>query len=157
VAPPATSGYTPIKKAGRQLEYADFSQRAIGAVIDNFVSTILATPLVVLFLASKVVDISDKSQQAQASLMIQGIVWLIAFTYGTLMDSGRQGATFGKRAMSIRLTDVEGRRVGIGRAILRQIVRPFSFFLFAGIALSFFTKRKQTLHDLVAGTVVVKA
>ena len=154
--PPATSGYTPVKKASRQLEYADFGQRVGGAVIDNFVSAIFATPLIVLCFASKLIDITDKSQQSEGALMIQGIVWLTAFVYGTLLDSGRQGATFGKRAMSIRVTDVEGRRVGIGRAMLRQFIRPFSFFLFAGILLSFVTKRKQTLHDLISGTVVVK-
>ena len=153
---PATSGPAPIKKASRQFEYADFGQRVIAAVIDNFVSAGLATPLIILCFASKMIDITDKSQQAEGTLMLQGIVWLTAFTYGVLMDSGRRGATFGKRAMSIRVTDVEGRRVGIGRALLRQIIRPFSFFLLAGIVLTFITKRKQTLHDLVAGTIVVK-
>jgi uncharacterized RDD family membrane protein YckC len=82
---------------------------------------------------------------------------LLWVTYYAVLE-GFFGATLGKRAAGLRVTDLEGRRIGWQAAIVRSLARlldvlPFTY-LFGGI-LTLLTKRHQRLGDLLAGTIVV--
>ena len=62
----------------------------------------------------------------------------------------------GKRAMGIKVTDDYGRRIGFGRASGRffgKIVSGLIFYI--GFMLAGWTSRKQALHDMMAGSLVV--
>ena len=154
--PPATSGYTPIKKASRQLEYAGFIARGLAMTIDGVV---LMIPLVLFsfLIMPPVAELGDGKKLAMAITMTQIVGNFVIVSYSSLMESSRRGGTVGKQAMRIRVTDLEGRRIGLGRAVWRNVAKPFSAFLLLGFILALLTPRKQTLHDLVSGTVVVKA
>jgi len=154
--PPAMPGYTPIKKASRQLEYGGIGLRAAALVIDGFVLLLPSVGITLGFMPP-VAQLQDKDKVTTALLGAQIIVTLLNVAYGTVMESSDSGGTVGKRAVGIRVADLEGRRIGPGRALVRNIVKPFSNFLAIGLMLALFTPRKQSLHDLVAGTVVVKA
>ena len=70
------------------------------------------------------------------------------------------GATVGKALTGLRVTDLEGRRIGWQGAIVRNLARlldvlPFAYLL--GGILTLATKRHQRLGDLLAGTIVVPA
>lgn len=72
-------------------------------------------------------------------------------------SSGWQG-TPGKRAVRIKVTDLSGHRIGIPRALWRHVAELLSVVLyFTGFLLAAFTRRRQCLHDLMAGTLVVRA
>jgi uncharacterized RDD family membrane protein YckC len=73
---------------------------------------------------------------------------------------GLFGATVGKRLAGIRVTDLEGRRIGWQAAILRNLGRlldalPFLYLL--GGILTLTSRQHQRLGDRVAGTLVVPA
>jgi uncharacterized RDD family membrane protein YckC len=53
------------------------------------------------------------------------------------------------------VTDLEGRPVSFARASARHWAKLASNFLFIGFLMIGFTARKQGLHDIFAGTVVI--
>jgi uncharacterized RDD family membrane protein YckC len=81
-----------------------------------------------------------------------------AFLYFWLSE-GLWGRTLGKRLCDLRVMQRDGSRIGLGRALIRTVVRlvdflPFAFLL--GAASVWLTPRRQRLGDLAAGTVVVR-
>jgi uncharacterized RDD family membrane protein YckC len=71
---------------------------------------------------------------------------------------GLTGRTLGKWATGLRIERVDGTNPGIGRALLRHFVGyPLSFLLLGlGFLIAAVTVRGRTLHDMIAGTVVVR-
>ena len=71
---------------------------------------------------------------------------------------GLTGFTIGKWAAGLRILQQDGSEIGIGRALLRHFVGyPLSFItLGLGFLVIAFTSRGRGLHDLIAGTVVVR-
>ena len=83
---------------------------------------------------------------------------VITWLYFALMESGSRQATFGKRFAGIIVTDMYGQRISFWQGLGRYFIRYISFGLFfVGLFLIFFTEKRQSLHDLVTGTLVVKA
>jgi uncharacterized RDD family membrane protein YckC len=78
-------------------------------------------------------------------------VWRIAF-------EGFTGTSPGKKIMGLRVVTTEGRTIGFGRAILRNLLRaadvlPAGYLM--GVLTMSATRKFQRLGDLVAGTMVV--
>jgi uncharacterized RDD family membrane protein YckC len=90
-------------------------------------------------------------------LVIQLIVAVPSWLYfGLFMSSGWQ-ATLGQRAVGVRVTDLEGRRISFARATGRYFASIVSdWTLGIGYLMMIWTKRKQTLQDMMASTVVIK-
>jgi uncharacterized RDD family membrane protein YckC len=85
------------------------------------------------------------------------LVWWTAglFYFATLESSEAQG-TFGKRALGIKVTDLEGRRISFKQAMGRWFAAALSYLsLYIGFLMAGFTQRKQALHDVIASTLVV--
>lgn len=81
------------------------------------------------------------------------IVWL----YTALMMSSGKQATLGMMALGIIATDLEGNKIGFGKATTRYFASIVSsLFLCAGYLISLRSGRKQTLHDRLAGTLIVR-
>ncbi len=82
---------------------------------------------------------------------------IISWLYNALMESSSTQATLGKMAVGIHVTDTNGRRISFLRATGRYFAKGFlSSILLIGYIMAFFTNRKQALHDLMAGTLVLK-
>jgi uncharacterized RDD family membrane protein YckC len=84
------------------------------------------------------------------------IASVIGWLYFASQESSGWMGTLGKRAMGLAVQGVDGRQLGFGRASLRYAGRWLSGVAFGlGYALALFNEKRQTLHDLLAGTVVV--
>ncbi len=82
---------------------------------------------------------------------------LLAIAYFTLLESSRWQATLGKRVCRLRVTDLGGRRIGIGRALGRYLGKFVSALLLGiGFLMVGWTRRSQGLHDLMADTLVMR-
>jgi uncharacterized RDD family membrane protein YckC len=80
----------------------------------------------------------------------------VVFPYFTLLESCRLQATLGKVLCGIKVTDLSGQRISFLRATCRFFARILSGqILLIGYLMAAFTKRKQALHDLIAGTLVI--
>lgn len=65
-------------------------------------------------------------------------------------------ATPGKRATGVFVTDLVGERISFGRASARAFATHLSWIALIGYLIQPFTAKRQALHDLIAGTVVVR-
>lgn len=79
------------------------------------------------------------------------VVWL--WLYFALFEGSNLQGTPGKLVLALRVTDLQGNRVGFWRSTGRNFAKYISvviLFMMAG-----WTKRKQALHDIIAGCLVV--
>jgi uncharacterized RDD family membrane protein YckC len=82
---------------------------------------------------------------------------VLNWLYYALLESSTWQATLGKKALGLEVTDVEGRRISFGRATGRFFAKIISaLILFIGFIMAGFTERKQALHDMIAGTLVIR-
>lgn len=82
---------------------------------------------------------------------------LIWFWHGTLV--GEKGQTPGKKALGLRVVDIAtGQPVGRGRGIGRGLMKWFvsGSIVYLGFLWSIWDSEKQTWHDKVASSVVIK-
>jgi uncharacterized RDD family membrane protein YckC len=84
---------------------------------------------------------------------------LVGYLYYAFFECSSWQATPGKLALGLRVTDLEGRRISLGRSLARNAVRltnvltaliPFVCYLAVA-----WTTRKQGFHDLLAKTLVL--
>ncbi|MEM6911287.1 MAG: RDD family protein [Verrucomicrobiota bacterium] len=94
--------------------------------------------------------------------VVQGLFLLSFFLlwwfYAVWFESGKKGATPGKRAMKLRVTRLSGAPISWSESLIRNFLRFVDFLPFCygfGLVSSLLTKRFQRLGDLAAGTVVV--
>jgi uncharacterized RDD family membrane protein YckC len=82
---------------------------------------------------------------------------LIGWLYFALMESSQRGATVGKMAVGLRVVTDQGQRLSFANATGRYFAKFISaIILFIGFIMVAFTDRKRGLHDMIAGTLVVK-
>ena len=85
-------------------------------------------------------------------LLTTVLTWL----YFAFCESSAWQATVGKLALGIRVTDMQGARISFPRALGRYLAKYLSaIILCIGFIMVAFTRRKQGLHDLIAGTLVL--
>jgi len=168
---------------GTEFELAGRGTRLIAHLIDN---VIYVLPLLLFFgiaigfgMMTELSQISPQnngvsSEQALKAEMLNaiggtlglvlGLVYLIIIV-GNLMLLYRNGQTIGKYLLAIKIVKVDGSRAGLARIIfLRAILFSFvSLIPFVGQIiyglvdpLFIFQESRRCLHDLVAGTMVVK-
>jgi uncharacterized RDD family membrane protein YckC len=82
---------------------------------------------------------------------------LIGWLYAATFESSAWQATIGKRAMDIYVMDLQGRRISFVQASGRFFGKVISaIILGVGFIMIAFTERKQGLHDMLAGCLVVR-
>lgn len=89
--------------------------------------------------------------------LIQVVNLLIGLLYFALMESSKNQGTLGKMALGLKVVDSQGMPLSFGKAILRYIGKIVSgAILLIGYLMAAFNPRKQALHDMIAGTFVIK-
>ncbi|PTQ98009.1 putative RDD family membrane protein YckC [Mucilaginibacter yixingensis] len=133
--------------------FGSFDQRLLASVIDwLLVSAGFAIVALCIVLA-----IQNQMMRSVIAVSLAVIIPVANFIYHVAMESSAQQATYGKQILKIKVTDMEGRRITTNRAVGRNLARVFSVCTFyLGYLYSFFNKKQQCLHDVVAGTLVVK-
>lgn len=142
-------------------DYAGFWRRLAAAFIDGIILWIGGTMmgiilgfLIGLFLGIRGTDLKVIKKVAGINIYILGIV--INWLYYTLLESSSRQATLGKMALGIAVTDLSGNRISFGRANRRYWGKIVSgIILMIGFIMVGFTERKQGLHDIMAGCLVL--
>lgn len=82
---------------------------------------------------------------------------VLGWLYYAFMESSDSQATFGKLALGMMVTDQDGQQITFGKATVRYFGKFVSgALLLIGFVMAAFTARKQALHDLIAGTLVLE-
>lgn len=82
---------------------------------------------------------------------------LLLLFYAPVMEASRLHATVGKLALALQVQRKDGGEVGFLRVFVRNLAEVLCLLsLTLGYWLALFTTRRQALHDLISGTVVVE-
>ena len=153
-----------------RVEYAGFWLRLFAFVIDNVIVgvgfVLILIPVIFLTplrnLLSEIhfnEDPSDVGFVAFIGLIFLAatVSLLVTWLYHALMESSEWQATVGKKALGMVVTDMEGKRVTFWRSTGRHFGKMLTNLIpmFIGYIMAGFTEKKQTLHDMLAGCVVL--
>jgi uncharacterized RDD family membrane protein YckC len=142
----------------QDVTYAGFWLRLFAYLIDTIIIR------VGLYLVWTIVGVNTPQNVIESPMEAAGLFSIIALTevfatmvYAALFVSGSWQATPGKRAVGIKVTNMIGKPISFGNALGREAAKFLSAMIIGiGFLLAAFTERKQALHDMIAGCLVVK-
>ena len=164
-APPAPPAPIPFMATVAQ-PYGGFWIRVLAYIVDRFVVGIIFTPILIYFglrLASKLHGIPPNDPDQLGPIFhfvgnVGPIALIVQWLYEALLTSSTWQATVGKHILDLKVTDEQGNRISFERATGRYFAKIISnLTLGIGYLMVAFTERKQGLHDMIAGTLVVKS
>ena len=87
---------------------------------------------------------------------IRDMSFLIWIVYATITEGSRLQGTLGKKLMRLRVTDMEGNSLTVGRSIARNLSKIVSLLpLGLGFVWAAFRRDRRAWHDLLAKTRLV--
>ena len=140
------SGYE-INEATR---FGGFWIRVLAYFIDTVILITALSP--VLFILSLI------ALEIELNFRLPDIFSLVAsWIYFSVLDSSSWQASVGKKAVGLKVVDKNGDRISFGRATGRHFAKIISgLTIFIGYMMVGWTKRKEGLHDKIAGTLVIR-
>jgi uncharacterized RDD family membrane protein YckC len=147
-----------------RVRYAGFWLRAVALLIDSVVLGFVTLPILArpimqnigtnITLKSYFEFLSSGTTQAIAfSLLLDLMFWL----YCAAFESSRWQATPGKKLLGLYVTDLKGNRISFVRASGRFLGKALEqLTLFIGFLMAGFTAKKQALHDILSGCLVLR-
>jgi uncharacterized RDD family membrane protein YckC len=163
VAPP-TANYPVV-------HYAGFWLRLVAHIVDGFVMgvglVVIAIALVFLTGLGPALSRLHPGEDPGEIGALLGITFIFSFLgiavvgswlYFAYLESSDWHATVGKKVLNIKVTDTEGRPISFGRASGRFFARIITNMIPLGIGyiIAGFTEKKQAIHDMIAGCLVLK-
>jgi uncharacterized RDD family membrane protein YckC len=145
-------------------EYAGFWRRFAAFCIDGLMlgiasAFLIIIPVLVMMLLSGSISDSKKSSSNEAltaGLLLYLVPIVIPWLYFTLMESSSNRATLGKMALGIIVIDLDGEKISFWKATGRYFAKFISaLILLIGFLMAAITHRKQALHDIIAGSLVI--
>jgi uncharacterized RDD family membrane protein YckC len=180
-APPPVStapvySYAATMEPPKFPEYAGFWVRFAAHIMDNL---FISIPFMVLWFlvvmtffgfgvfataAQSKEKLSDAAAVALFSVIL-GLYFslifsrlLVSWLYHAILESGPHQATWGKRIVGVKVTSISGERISFKHATGRYFSTLITNMTMGiGYLMVAFTERKQTLHDMIASTLVVKS
>jgi uncharacterized RDD family membrane protein YckC len=159
---PAIPGMTIAAPSGAQ--YGGFWIRFVARLIDSAVVYIVLGPIAVVLISGYFATHHglDRGQPPDAGFFVMiGLMAMVAglssWLYEALMTSSSKQGTLGKMVFRMKVTDLNGVRISFARATGRFLAKILSgIILNIGYIMAGFTERKQGLHDMIAGTLVLR-
>jgi uncharacterized RDD family membrane protein YckC len=136
------------------MEYAGVALRFVAVLIDGLVLIPLLLVLALVF-----GDRYSTSENGTHTVGVTAGGWwplLVILAYYVASEA-LTGKTIGKRAVGLRVVDASGEPLGLGQALVRNVLRivdAILFYLVAAISV-WTSSERQRIGDRVANTVVV--
>ncbi len=148
----------------KPLSYASFGRRLLALIIDGLILSFVDKIIGLIFGISSE-NLFDRNN-FDFSLFIYAffknnalylfITYTVRWLYFCLLESGGRQASVGKMAMRIKVTDLYGQRISFLNATGRYFGKIISgAILLIGYFMMLWDDKNQTLHDRMAGTLVV--
>jgi uncharacterized RDD family membrane protein YckC len=139
------------------MEYAGFWRRAAAMAIDSAIFGLVQMVLTMGILGGSMAGGASEEAMGGGVMAINLLSIVAMWLYFALMESSSKQATLGKMMIGVIVTDVDGNRISFGRATGRFFGKIVSWIiLMIGYLMAAFTQRKQALHDIMAGCLVVR-
>jgi uncharacterized RDD family membrane protein YckC len=123
-------------------------------------AVLLIPTLLISFLYRAVYLTADADEMVQVMVEVMDFIQnlLVSWIYSAVLHSSKWQATVGKKVVGLKVVDENGNRISFGRATGRFFAQLISTLILAiGYLMVGWTKKKQGLHDMIAGTYVVKS
>ena len=151
------------RPAQARVAYAGFWLRLVAYAIDNLLLGFVLGNLILRPLMGRPGGIpaddpwflfKNTSPQVTALLLL----FLMGnWTYFSVLESSPWRATIGKKVLGLEVVDLSGKRLSFARASGRFFAKIVSSMtLLIGFVMAGFTARKQALHDMLAGCLVIR-
>jgi uncharacterized RDD family membrane protein YckC len=140
--------------------YAGFWLRAAAYLIDSIIVSIpfglIAGSYPSAFFVSKDANVLPGLPFPQYKPLAIVIVLAVFLLYSAFFEASSWQATPGKRILRLYVTDLNRRPITFARALLRNLAKLISGFIFVGYIIAGFTEKKQALHDMLASCLVLR-
>lgn len=149
--------------------YAGFWIRVLAFILDRIVVSIAAAPFYFALVLPSLLRIIHEAQNngepspemifsiIGGASMFLVLVFVGYWLYEALLTASSWQGTIGKRVLRLKVTDEAGNRISFGRSTGRFFAKILSYVtLWIGFIMVAFTDKKRGLHDILAGTVVVR-
>jgi uncharacterized RDD family membrane protein YckC len=151
--------------------YAGFWLRLLAYIIDHVVLGVVFGVFVLVAIAATGLEYFRTTfhelqnnngefpvELISAVLLVVLAAMAMSWIYHAWMESSEYQGTLGKMALGLIVTDMNDQRVSFGRASGRFFARIISNLipLELGYIMAGFTEKKQALHDMIAGCLVLK-
>jgi len=158
--PPAQHGWQAVRPS---VAYAGFWLRFVAWILDSIILGIAGAAIFFPLFSANMHSFSRDNpwdfyttfSRPIAALKLLGM--MLSWIYYAALESSVWQATLGKKALGLKVTDLSGNRITFARASGRFFGKLVSsFILGVGFLMAGFTARKQALHDILAGCLVIK-
>lgn len=161
-------------KQNCSVNFAIIFSRAGAFIIDWLIAIILGMIIAGSITFLSLVVLNMKGASTYDFVMVQNYPTLIGkyssvivFTlYNSLMDSSKYQATIGKKVFNLQAVDINQKRLSFWKALLKYaimwsipvfLVGKYILIVIFVMAIPIvFTKKKQGLYDIIAGSLVIK-
>ena len=149
------SAYVEDSTLSQAVVYSGFWRRVAASLIDSVILSVVGFILGMVLGVAMVSGGTDDTEVVELTGNVVGL--FLGWLYYALMESSSKQATIGKIVMGIKVTDLEGNQISFARASGRHFGKIISSLILAiGYLMMLWTEKKQTLHDKMAGCLVVK-
>lgn len=168
---PSTAGVTnsqqpPVRLAApgqaQTFEPGPIGVRFLALVIDGIIVSVITLPVQVVLTIVMGVTIGHNPSAGATAAMIQLLTFVfsvgVTFLYNGFFYRSK-GATPGKLLFGLRVVDAEtGTFIGWGQTFMRETIGRFvdAITLMIGVLIAVFRQDRRALHDLIAGTQVLR-
>lgn len=145
------------------MRYKGFWIRALELLVDGLLLDAVCFPVLLAVMvpvfraavAGQQMTVTAMGNFSREIILFDSIFFVLFIVYNTLM-LGRFGATVGDMVIGAVVVRPEGGRISYAQALGRTLMKEVSgLILCIGYLIAAFDEQKRTLHDRVAGTVVI--
>lgn len=148
-----------------QVTYASFLERFAASIVDSIILTVVGFVLgIIVAIPAAVLQVSlDKDNLLVLLFNLMATVAALIIGYGYYVYfTSKTGATPGKKFLHLKVVDanmqVPSMKTTVVREVLGKIITSWTWLLLGfGYWMMLFSDKKQALHDMVAGTFVIKS
>ena len=162
-------GYTPYGGGAPSNNYAGFGARLGAVIIDGLVGAVFSIPGDIAFFAGPrhltACTVNGEASLCRlptgATIALAGLLWLVGAVAFIVLYCKKvsAGQSWGQGVTGVRIVDANtGQNLTPGRVFGRQIARIVSgFCCYLGYLWMLWDAKKQTWHDKIVNTIVIKA
>ncbi|WP_257657258.1 RDD family protein [Parapedobacter lycopersici] len=133
--------------------FATLDVRLLSTAIDYFIAFCCYAILAAIYLAG----VANSREHIPTLLAGLILVPIIKFVFCVIAEGSKRQASVGKMLVGIKVTDQQGKPIGYGRALLRNVAKLVGVAtLGIGFFAGFFDRKQRCWHDRIADTLVIK-
>jgi len=159
--PVPAAAYPPVPRA---IGYGGFWIRFVAIIIDAIIVGIAMAPIKFAIVGPMFMNGDFPYRSGHFGWVFPAFIAKVAiiervgwWLYDALLTCSNKQGTVGKMIFGLKVTDMQGQRISFMHATGRHFAKYISFLVACiGFIMAGFTARKQALHDLIAGTVVIR-